>query len=142
MGDHKQRRMTVRFSQGLPAVVLVSTALACASCSSASPKPAATPSATHLTAAQVLPPLLQCFIDHRLISQSALQSGKDNVPPDDSSTWIRDGKVTENEHLGAWFSDNSAIVIKGNTLGDWMTAVEANRKAWPTSICGAMPAVK
>jgi hypothetical protein len=139
MGDHKQRRMAARAFQGLPAVMLVSAALACASCSG-SPKPAPTTSPTHLTAAQVLPPLLQCFIDHQLIPQSALQSGKSNDPPDDSATWMSHGEVTENYRLGDWFSDNSGIAVNGRTLGDWMTAVEANRNAWPTSICGPMRA--
>jgi hypothetical protein len=142
MGDHRQGRVTARTSQGLRVVVVVFAALTCASCSSSAPKPTPTSSAAHLTAAQVLPPLLQCFIDHRLISQSALQSGKDNVPPDDSATWMTNGKVTDNDRLGDWFSDNSALVVKGNTLGDWVTAVEANRNAWPTKVCGAMPAVK
>lgn len=120
-------------------VVLASVPFACAACSG-SPKAAPSATPAHPTISQVLPPLLQCFIDHQLIPEAALQSGKNASPPDDSSTWVIDGKVTDNTRLGDWFSENSDIVVKGKAIADWTTAIEANPKTWPTSICGAEPA--
>ena len=125
------------------AAAMAATALVCTACSGASSdasKPS--PSVTHLTADQVLQPLMQCFIDHHLIPESVLEAGKDGNPPSDVSTWTKDGTVVTNLRFGDWFSENSAVVVEGKSIYDWMTAIEASRGNWPESTCGSMPAAK
>jgi hypothetical protein len=120
-------------------------ALACAACSGTarSTAPSPTPSvAKTLAPQQAVVPLLECFVSHRLIPFSSLRNGKVSNPPDDYSTWYRDGKVLWVDTLGAWLRVNEGVVVKGKTIGNWIDDVEANRKAWPTSICGPLPAVK
>jgi hypothetical protein len=124
---------------GLAAAI---TALACAACSSTSPSttPSPSPSAAHhLTAEQVDPPLIQCFVNHDLIPAAALNDGKNLSPPSDSSTWIRDGKVIVNLQLGDWLRSYLGLVIKGKPLQTWILQIEANRNAWSANICGPMP---
>lgn len=129
MDDARRSGRRVRGLHRVVLAVAVAVPLACAACSgSAKAAPSATP--THLTVSQVLPALLQCFVDHKLIPAAALQ---------DSSGWIINGKVTDNLKLGDWFSENSDIVVRGKALADWLAAIEANSKAWPASICGAAP---
>jgi hypothetical protein len=123
------------------AVAIIS--LACAACSGTTSGTAPSPSSAQtLTVEQVVPLLMQCFVSHDLIAASALHNGKDANPPSDSSTWIRDGKVIGNLRLGEWLRVNEGLVVKGKTVEAWILAIEANREAWPTSICGSMPAVK
>jgi hypothetical protein len=86
--------------------------------------------------------VVQCFADHQLIPASALENGKNSSPRDDSSTWLHDGKVTENQYFGAWWSEpGSAVVVKGKTLADWASEIASSRSAWPSNICGTMPSV-
>jgi hypothetical protein len=80
--------------------------------------------------------LVECFADHHLIPPAALENGKHAHPPTDSSAWLRAGKVLDNQDFGAWFSENSAVVVNGRSLGDSTTAIEARRAAWPASLCG------
>jgi hypothetical protein len=123
------------------------TAVACASCSS-SGSPASSgpptseppsPTQTRLTAQQAAPLIVQCFVDHHLIPASALATGNNEHPPFDSSAWLRHGKVIANGAFSAWFAESSAVVVRGKSIGDWMTAIEISRKNWPTSICGPVP---
>lgn len=126
-------------------LVLAIAAAGCAACSSPTPgaEPSHGPSPTQsLTAEQVVPPLMQCFVNHDLIPASALNNGKDATPPSDSSTWISHGEVVGNERLGEWLRANEDVVVKGKSIHDWIAAVEANRHAWPTSVCGPMPGVR
>lgn len=86
--------------------------------------------------------VVQCFADHQLIPASALAAGKTASPPADSSTWLHDGKVSENQYFSAWWSDpGSGVAVRGKTLGDWVSEIAANSSAWPSSVCGPMPSL-
>lgn len=133
--------MTAR-TLGRAGFAMAIAAVACAACSgtSAGTKPGLSPSPAHtLTAEQAVVPLLECFVSHGLIPAAALDNGKDASPPDDYSTWYHDGKVSWVASLGAWLRVNEGVVVNGKAIGDWIADVEANPKAWPTSICGAEP---
>jgi hypothetical protein len=97
------------------------------------------PSTIHLTAGQMLSPLIQCFADHHLIPAAALGNGRSAHPRNDASTWLLGGKVIANDNFGHWLSEDSDVVIKGRSIGTWMTAIEASPRAWPASLCGPMP---
>jgi hypothetical protein len=122
-------------------VTLVGAALAvlaCASCSGSSAS--SPPRPRHLTSQQAAPMLVQCFVGKHLISASELAVGATSLPRSDSSAWLHDGKVSGNLRFGDWYSiAGSAITVDGKTIGDWVTAVTANRKAWPADVCGALP---
>ncbi len=125
---------------GLAAAITALIVAACSSTPSAT-APSPSPSASKtLTAEQVDPPLIQCFVSHHLIPVAALNAGKDTNPPSDSATWIRDGKVIDNLDLGTWLRGEFGVVIKGKTIEAWILQIEANPNTWPTSICGPMPA--
>ncbi len=131
------------------ALAAAAAALACAACSSStttpgdgssSPTAGTSSSGPHLTAQAAAPLLVQCFIDHHLISKAQLAAGKTSKPPSDSSTWLHDGKVSGNQRFGDWYSTTgSAIVVNGKQIATWATAVAASSAAWPTATCGPIP---
>jgi hypothetical protein len=86
--------------------------------------------------------VVQCFADHQLIPGSALNSGKTTSPPADSSTWLYDGKITDNERFGEWYSDVGAgLSVKGKLIDEWVSEIVASPSAWPSSVCGPMPSL-
>jgi len=114
--------------------------LACASCSSSPSPGAGSAPPARLTSQRAAPLLVQCFVDKHLISASDLAVGKTSLPPSDSTTWLRNGKVIGNLRFGGWYSiEGSAIMVDGKTIGDWVTALTASSKAWPTKVCGPLP---
>jgi hypothetical protein len=124
--------------------------LAVAACSgSGTPTPSGSPlaptdagasSANRLGQLSVL--VVQCFADHKLIPASALNSGKTGNPPYDSSAWLHGGKVTGNELFGSWYSGVGAgVTVKGKIIGEWVSEIATNSRAWPSSVCGPMPSV-
>ena len=136
------RRLT-RSRPGWAAVALAAAAtgmLACAACSSSSTTASSPPPSHRLTVQQAAPLLVQCFADKHLIPPSGLAADTTAHPRSDSSTWLHNGKVTGNLRFGDWYSDaGSAITVDGKAIGDWVTAVAASSKAWPTGICGPLP---
>jgi hypothetical protein len=136
------RRLS-RSQPGRTVVVLAAAllgVLACAACSGSSPAASSLPKPRHLTPEQAAPLLVQCFADKHLITASELATGKDSLPPSDSSTWMHDGKVTGNLRFGDWYSiAGSAITVDGKMIVDWVSAVAANSKAWPKGVCGPLP---
>lgn len=130
----------------LPCVVagvLVLAALAMAGCSgSAGSSPADPAVAAQNRLDRIVVLLVQCFADHNLIPASALSAGLTGNPPSDSSTWLHDGKVTQNSRFGDWYSSTgSAVAVDGKDIVNWAAAVARNAKAWPSSICGHMPSI-
>lgn len=133
--------------RGALVVVAAAAGLACVSCSSSgttagggSSSPAASSSGSHLTAQAAAPLLVQCFIEHHLISKAQLAMGKTSKPPSDSSTWLHDGKVSGNLRFGDWYSTTgSSIVVNGKQIATWATSVAASSNAWPTATCGPLP---
>jgi hypothetical protein len=136
-------RTLSRSAPGRAVVTLVGTALAvlaCASCSGSPATASSPPRPHHLTSQQAAAILVQCFVGKHLISASELAAGTTSLPRSDSSTWLHDGRVTGNLRFGDWYSiAGAAITVDGKTVGDWVTAVTANNKAWPADICGALP---
>ena len=121
-----------------PGVAVAAAALACAACSGSAPSPRPSPTRT-LTTVQATYQLVACFVSHDLIPFSVLNNGKNSSPPYDYSTWYRNGKVLGNELFGTWYRVDNDVDINGQTLDQWVHSVEANRKAWPVSICGPLP---
>jgi len=114
--------------------------LACAACSSSHSSGGGDAKPARLTSQRAAPLLVQCFVNKHLISASELAVGKTSLPPSDSSTWIRNGKVIGNLRFGGWYSiEGSAIMVDGKSIGDWVTALTASSKAWPTKVCGPLP---
>jgi hypothetical protein len=109
---------------------------------SATPAPTNAGAASGDRLAKVSVLAVQCFADHNLIPASALNTGKSGSPPSDSSTWLHDGKVTENLPFGDWYRDAGAgVTVKGKLIGEWVSEIAANSSAWPSSVCGPMPSL-
>jgi hypothetical protein len=127
------RSALLRAGVALVAAALAMLAYVAFSGSSSPPRP------RHLTSQQAAAMLVQCFVGKHLIPASELAAGTTSLPRSDSSTWLHDGKVSGNLRFGDWYSiAGSAITVGGKTIGDWVTAVTASRKAWPADICGAL----
>jgi hypothetical protein len=127
------RPALLRAGVAMVAAALAMLAYVACSGSSSPPRP------RHLTSQQAAAMLVQCFVGKHLISASELAAGTTSLPRSDSSTWLHRGKVTGNLRFGDWYSiAGSAITVDGKTIGDWVTAVTANLKAWPAGTCGAL----
>jgi hypothetical protein len=119
---------------------LAGTVLAVASCSS-SPKPRQSQAQVVLARhQQVLPLIVQCFVDQHLLTNSELQDTQ-AVPPASSSQWIHGRHVTQNAAFGEWYRDiGAAVMVRGKAVDDWVTDVAYDPATWPSDICGARPA--
>jgi hypothetical protein len=138
--------ITVRMTRAARRAVLpcvVAGVLVMAGCSeSASPPPTDPPVAAQNRLDRIVVLLVQCFADHNLIPASALSAGLTGNPPSDSSTWLHDGKVTQNSRFGDWYSNTgSAVAVDGKAIVNWAAGVARNAKTWPSSICGHMPSI-
>lgn len=122
---------------------LVTGVFVLAGCSgSASPSPTDPAVAAQNRLDRIVVLLVQCFADHNLIPASTLSAGQTGNPPSDSSTWLHDGKVTQNSRFGDWYSNTgSAVDVDGKAIVNWASDVARNAKTWPSSICGRMPSI-
>ena len=109
---------------------------------SATPAPSDAGAASASRLNQVSVVVVQCFADHHLIPASALGSGKTASPPSDSSTWLHNGKVADNQLFGNWYGDTGAgLTVRGKIIGEWVSEIAGNHSAWPSSVCGPMPSL-
>lgn len=121
--------------QALAAAMALAGTLGCAGCTGTSPTPTPSPSPP-LTISQVGPPLVQCFIDNKLIPAKALDT---NAPLASRSYWLHDGRVIVNEHFGDWYRFvGVAVVVKGKIIGEWVTGVINDPRTWPAKLCGPL----
>jgi hypothetical protein len=133
-------RTALKAALAAGAVAGVLLAVVGCSGSGATPAPTDTGTSSANQPEQVAVTIVQCFADHKLIPESALNSGKTSNPPSDSSTWLHDGKITNKLRFGDWYSVvGSALIIKGKTIDDWVTEITASSKAWPSGVCGPVP---
>jgi hypothetical protein len=125
----------------LPGVVAgVFVITGCSGPASSSPTDPAVAAQNRLDRIVVL--LVQCFADHNLIPAVTLKAGLTGNPPSDSSTWLHDGKVTQNSRFGDWYSSTgSAVDVDGKAIVNWASDVARNVRTWPSGICGRMPSI-
>jgi hypothetical protein len=90
---------------------------------------------------QLIPLIVQCFIDRHLLTARDLQDPQVS-PPDPSSAWLRNGRIIRNTAFANWYADKgSGIAVKGTLVDDWVTDAAYDPAYWPASICGPRPHV-